>query len=300
MVRSLVNCAVCDSNKYAVFLEPSQIVDDPKLLYGADSGLRGVQKLVRCLDCDLIYENPRLSDQAILSGYQSAENIGHDTQHHMRVRSFFKSLQRHRQFFPSPNLRVLDIGTAGGGFLEAAQTMGFDAHGLEPSTNLAEQGRKRGLKIHCGTIEKNEFDAGSFDLVTLWDVIEHLPRPKDALVECRRLLKPGGLIMVNFPDIGTFQARLAGKNFWWLLSVHLHHFSKKNMASLVEQNGFNVIRFSRHWQTLEFGYLEKMAAHLGVPFAALIEKFTPNVVKQMPFPYYASQTTLIAKSETYL
>lgn len=190
---------------------------------------------------------------------------------------------------------MLDIGTAGGAFLDAAKQFGYNAYGMEPSEDLVARGKARGLKIEQGTIENHRFEHASFDMVCLWDVIEHLPDPRMALVEIKKLLKPDGILLINYPDIGTWQAKLFGKKYWWILSVHLHHFTKETIRDICLRTGFQAFHFQRYWQTLEFGYLERMAVHYKIPLAALITRMTPTFIQKIAIPYYASQTTALAR-----
>lgn len=295
MQKQDFNCSNCDSSRYEVFLEPVITENDPALLYGAASGIRGAQRLVTCLDCGMVYESPRYPAEEIVKGYMASEEGEHDSQYKMRVFSFYNALKKNAEYLPKPGAKVLDIGTAGGAFLDAAEEFGFDAYGMEPSKDLVERGKARGLKIEQGTIESHTFEAHSFDMVCLWDVIEHLPDPKSSLEEIRKLLKPDGVLLINFPDIGTWQAKLAGKRFWWILSVHLHHFSKSTMRDICQRTGFEVFHFKRYWQTLEFGYLERMAIHYKIPLTPLITRLTPQFIQRIRIPYYASQTTAIAR-----
>ena len=290
-----IKCPVCGADDFTVKYEPWADASDPVKLYGAASGVQGTQRLVTCAACAMIYENPRFPDEIILAGYTSSEEGGHDSQYRMRVQSFHRALVKLARRLPPKGSRILDIGTAGGAFLDAADRFGYQAFGLEPSKFLAEQGNGRGLKIQRGTIVDHPFEPASFDMVCLWDVIEHLTDPKGALVDIRRLLRADGILLINFPDIGTWQARLAGRRFWWLLSVHLHHFKRKTISEICVRTGFETFHFQRYWQTLEFGYLERMAAHLGIPLAALITRLTPASIQRIPIPYYASQTTALAR-----
>ena len=293
--KQAVACPVCDAEEYVIRYRPWRTEIDPRALYGAASGIPGTQVIVKCICCGMIYENPRYPNEVTLEGYMASEDAGHDSQHEMRVRSFLKALQRLRQHLPHQGARVLDIGTAGGAFLEAAAQFGYDAYGMEPSRYLAEQGNRRGLKIEQGTLENHNFAPASFDLITLWDVLEHLPDPKGALLKIRSLLKPAGLLLINFPDIGTWQAKLAGRRFWWILSVHLHHFTRKTLADICKRTGYEPYHFQRYWQTLELGYLERMAVHYKIPLSAMLTRLTPSSIQRIPVPYYASQTTALAR-----
>jgi len=288
-------CPVCDSKDCKVLYEPWVSIQEPQKLYGAASGIQGTQRLVMCNACHMIYENPRYPDEVILAGYTGAEESGHDSQYGSRVKSFYRTLKSLVDAIPQRGSRVLDVGTAGGAFLDAATRYGYDAVGLEPSRYLVEQGRKRGLNIEQGTIDTNPLKPGSFDLVCLWDVIEHLTDPKGALSKIRTLLKPDGVLLINFPDIGTWQAKLAGQRFWWILSVHLHHFTRKTIAEICRRTGFETFRFQRYWQTLEFGYLQQMAIHYKIPLSRPLKRLTPEAIQRLPIPYYASQTTALAR-----
>jgi 2-polyprenyl-3-methyl-5-hydroxy-6-metoxy-1,4-benzoquinol methylase len=203
-------CPVCDSDKQELKFEPWVDENDPAKLYGAASGIPGTQRVVTCLKCGMIFESPRYDANTIVQGYMASHEADHDSQYHMRVYSFFRTLVKHASHLPLPGARVLDIGTAGGAFLDAAKQYGYDAYGMEPSSDLVARGKARGLKIEQGTIERHDFEGGSFDMICLWDVIEHLPNPKAALVEIKKLLKPNGILLINYPDIGTWQAKLAG------------------------------------------------------------------------------------------
>lgn len=294
-IKADIECPVCDSGRFEVLMEPWVNESDPAKLYGAASGIPGTQRLVKCLDCGMIFESPRYDAQTIVKGYMASQEGEHDSQYPMRVYSFYRALKKHAKYLPSPGAKVLDIGTAGGAFLDAAKQYGYDAYGMEPSADLVTRGKARGLQIEQGTIESHSFAQGSFDMVCLWDVIEHLPDPKSALIEIRKLLKPKGILLINFPDIGTWQAKLAGKRFWWILSVHLHHFTRKSIRDICSRTGFEAIHFQRYWQTLEFGYLERMAVHYRIPLTALITRLTPDFIQKIPIPYYASQTTALVR-----
>lgn len=293
--RVEILCPVCQTDEYIVKYEPIVSEDDPAKLYGAASGLPGTQRLVTCKNCKLLYENPRFPAEVIIQGYMASNDAGHDSQHSMRVRSFYKAITGLQTELPKPGARVLDIGTAGGAFLDAATQYGYDAWGMEPSRYLVDRGKSRGLKIEQGTIESHSFQPHSFDMVSLWDVLEHVPEPLAALGHVRNLLKPDGILLLNYPDIDTWQARLAGRRFWWLISVHLQHFSPSTIREICRRSGFDAFHFRPYWQTLEFGYLERMAIHFKVPLAGLCERLTPDVIQRIPIPYYASQTTALAR-----
>ncbi len=295
--RRDVPCPLCGGASREILIEPTERVDEPQALYGAASGVRGTQRIVRCNDCGMMYESPRLPEEAIIAGYAGADDAGHDSQHHMRVKSFAASLRRFAKRLPPAGSTILDVGTAGGAFLEAADEFGFRASGIEPSQYLASAACERGFDVRAGTLKDGLFGDETFDVISMWDVIEHLCEPREEVRLVHGMLEPGGTFLLNFPDSGTLQAKLAGRRFWWLLSVHVSYFTKKTMRKLLEDAGFEVEPMGRHWQVLELGYLFGIAAHLGVPLAGAVKKLLPGFVASIPMPYYASQTTVIARKK---
>ena len=119
--------------------------------------------------------------------------------------------------------------------------------------------------------------------------------PKNSLIKIKSLLKEDGILLINYPDIGTPLGKIFGDKFWWIISVHLHHFTKDTITKICNKTGYNVISSKMYWQILEFGYLIDMAIHYKIPTARIFKKIFPDFIKKIPIPYYASQTTILAK-----
>ena len=296
-MKKKINCPICEKNDCSSFLKKKIDITDPIKLYGAANGIKHSQDLVKCNNCGLIYENPRLSEELIIYGYKNSNEDGHDTQYHLRVKSFYNAISKIKEKLPV-NPVILDVGSAGGAFIEAAKKHGYDnVEGIEPSTQLYEKSTERQHKIFNGDLKefiKKNYNR-KFDLVCYWDVIEHLADPKKELELTKNILNKDGLVLINFPDIGTFQAKLFGKNFWWIISVHLVHFTKDTMKNLFQLVGLETIHVSKYWQYLEFGYLIQMAIKLNFFGASFLDKLIPKFIKKLPLPYYASQTTILGK-----
>lgn len=288
-------CPLCQSKYYKIIYQPERNVSDPVQLYGAASGVRGTQRLVECAECTLLYENPRLPEEDILAGYKAAQEASHDSQFELRANSFYEALLSLSSHLPAQGAKVLDVGSAGGAFLGAAERYGYEAYGLEPCQGLVDAAKARGLKVEQGTIDSHGFEAASFDLVCFWDVLEHVTDPVAAVKAATALLKPNGLLLINYPDIGTWAARIAGKRFWWILSCHLTHFTQHTIRELCYRTDMQVELFKPYWQTLELGYLFKMADHLGVPLAGLVGRSLPESLSRKKVRYWASQTTALIR-----
>jgi SAM-dependent methyltransferase len=162
---------------------------------------------------------------------------------------------------------------------------------------LAEWGSKHyNITVHPGTLFDLNLNEGSFDVVTLWDVLEHTPDPKAVLQECRRILKPGGILVVNYPDIGSSIARLMRRKWVFLLSVHLYYFTLQSIREMLKITGFDIVRQKKHWQILELGYIFfRMQAYVSGP-----AKLGSSIIKaigmeKVQIPYWMGQALVIAK-----
>jgi SAM-dependent methyltransferase len=158
-----------------------------------------------------------------------------------------------------------------GVFVEVAQGRGWDAWGLEPSRWAVQEGRRRGLNMIQGTLRDAELDSGSFDAVTMWDVIEHLLDPLADLSEAARLLKPGGVLCVHTIDIDSPFARLMGKRWPWLVEMHNFFFSPKTLGAMVEKAGLQVESWQVQGRYLHLGYLLSRLSGWNKPLGRLAE-----------------------------
>ena len=113
---------------------------------------------------------------------------------------------------------------------------------------------------------EQNYPAKSYDVVTLWDVLEHTPDPKTEMREMHRLLKDDGLLVINYPDIGSWIARADGTSWVFLLDVHLYYFTRATIRKLLGDAGFEVVRIRPHFQRLALGYvLHRATPYAGAP-----------------------------------
>lgn len=154
---------------------------------------------------------------------------------------------------------LLDVGAATGTFVELANIAGFAAEGVELSAYAAGAAQVKGLKVKQGRLEDAGYPGNHFDVVTLFDVFEHITDPKGLLAEVSRILKPGGLLVVNTVDADSLYARILGK-YWHLIlpPEHLLYFSVKNFASFVERNGFTPVETAKIGKSFPLPYVISM------------------------------------------
>lgn len=135
--------------------------------------------------------------------------------------------------------RLLDAGCGPGYFVRAARDAGFDACGVEVSRYAVEFARRElGVDVRHGTVPGADLPAGRFDVVTMWDVIEHLPDPLAALRAVAEVLRPGGVVMLSTGDYASLVARLSGRH-WHLFNLpeHLWFFTPGSLRRLLRRAG---------------------------------------------------------------
>jgi SAM-dependent methyltransferase len=145
-------------------------------------------------------------------------------------------------------LRLLDVGCGNGTLLKLLQRRGFDVFGYESSDEAARIANDEGVNVVSGeTLETAEFGAASLDIVTLFHVMEHVPEPRAILAEVRRILRPSGRILVQVPNIESWQSKLCGAR-WYGLDVprHIINYSSYSIRRLLLDCGFRIRRV-RHF-----------------------------------------------------
>lgn len=146
--------------------------------------------------------------------------------------------------------RLLEVGCATGGFLQIARRA-FEVRGLDVSAFAANEARRKGLDVSCGTL----LDSATLDLdppcdvIALFDTIEHLPEPAATLERARARLSPGGTLVLSTGDAESPLARVTGKR-WRLMTPpqHLWFFGKKSLTTLLSRLGFEVLAVEYPWR----------------------------------------------------
>ena len=156
-------------------------------------------------------------------------------------------------------IRLVDVGCSRGQFVAAAAQLGFDAEGVEPAPKSAAAARAAGLRVHQGLLEDLRFPAAAFDALTLFEVVEHLRQPLELLRECRRILKPGGVLVISTGNtaswtVATMRAR------WDYFDIardggHISFFNPSSVRQLAANSGFTVARI----ETARVKFHEKAA-----------------------------------------
>lgn len=177
--------------------------------------------------------------------------------------SFRRKLQIVREQVPAGWL--LDVGAAYGTFIKLASKY-YTCVGLELSDYAATKAIEEfNVDVRIGTIEDTPFPDAHFDIIVMWDVIEHLRNPVIALKEVYRLLRPGGFCFISTDDANNWLIRLLGTKWWGIAPpLHLCHFSKQGMETAFERAGnFDKVRMVEDWRRYS---LTEIVKHFGVSY----------------------------------
>ncbi len=278
LVMRTVPCNVCgESASTEVYTSrlPNLSDRDVQEIFACTSSAYGeCGPIVRCNACGFMYQNPQPDPGWILSAYQDVVDTRYDDEREGRLHTFRRELEQIGRL-TQPG-RLLDIGSHIGVFVEVARDMGWQADGVEPSRWAADLACSRGLSVTCGTLDDLDAPPASYDLITLWDVIEHLPDPATELRRLHALLRPGGLLAVSTMDVDAPVARLLGRHWPWYMQMHLFYFSRRTLTQLVERAGYEMVEVRRHRRIVRASYLvsrlERRLGRLYRPIARAVER----------------------------
>ncbi|HSC55801.1 MAG TPA: class I SAM-dependent methyltransferase [Nitrospira sp.] len=172
--------------------------------------------IVACVDCGLLYRNPRPPAEAVTKAYATerydeAYLLAELATQRRWARTKMPLLARYLAKRPTRwRPRVLEVGSFAGGFLMEGQQQGWDMVGVDPGRDVAAFCRARGLAIFEGTLDETRFMPGSFDAVVVWNTFDQMPDPRPLLEQAVRLLRNGGVLILRVPN---------GACFAWMLKI---------------------------------------------------------------------------------
>lgn len=280
-----MRCDLCGADDYVVLFERSDARHD----------VAGLYRMVQCQTCELLYLNPRPSEETLTRHYPE-DYAPFDVSRGLlgRVTRVLRRREADgtRAWIPDRG-RVLELGCAAGDLLLPLRTAGFDVVGVEPSASASRRAREQyGLPVHTGTLASAELPSGTFDAVVIRSVIEHLPSPVADLRRIAALLKPGGHLFITTDNADSTDRRAFGQD-WYGFDVprHLNVFSSKTLTRALTSANFTVRRISysivpNHWVVSSRYLLERrlgkswMTAALSLRSPVLLAAFMPITLLQ--------------------
>ncbi len=218
-------------------------------------------QLVRCPGCGLVFQDPQPSFEQLMTGYYDEDDFARALLSELRAETLRTAHQKLRLLRPAgiraEGLRVLDVGASAGAWLEVAAEAGAEeAVGVEPGRAASAGARERGLDVRTGRLEDvlDGLGGREFDLITFWDVLEHLADPRHELALARGLLAQGGSIAATFPNVAglypqlTYRRLTPRTGLWEYpeLPVHLYDFAPGTARAVFGRGGLAVDRIDTY------------------------------------------------------
>ncbi len=195
------------------------------------------REVYQCDDCGLAFTHPQ--PESLADQYDAAYFDLYRRRRTFRLKRGESRLKRIELIAPPG--RLLDIGCSLGYFVEAAGRRGWPASGLETSQDASAEAREMGLDVRTGVIADVFYPDESLDCVTMWDVLEHVHDPTRHMVEVRRILAPGGLVVIGTPNLGHVLFRIKRERWRHLKPAeHIFYFSTAGISRLLSNTGFDV------------------------------------------------------------
>jgi SAM-dependent methyltransferase len=196
-------------------------------------------KILRCHSCGLGFVGDEPSEEELTKFYRDSY-----LPYHLLYGDFEEKAERRYSLVESAvGSRVgslLDVGCSYGFFLNVARRHGWSVKGVEMGSRPSEYARtKYGLDVFEGSLQQADFADSSFDVVTLFHVIEHFRNPLDLLSTIGRILKKGGSLVILTPNIESLHSQILGKAWTWLSPPdHLFYFSRRSIGLALRKCGF--------------------------------------------------------------
>jgi 2-polyprenyl-3-methyl-5-hydroxy-6-metoxy-1,4-benzoquinol methylase len=229
----LIPCDICGSNQLSTLSEWNNL-----------------SKVVQCGQCGLQFVNPMPNKEFLDQLYRQDGEEHPYYQNYIQERTHRRSSynkQYHRRLkliekHAKGKGKLLDIGCGGGFFLKTAEERGWEPHGIDIVPDFVTFARNdlQLKNVHCRSLEELKYDKHFFDVIVLWDLIEHLPHPSKFLKTINRLLRPDGLLVIWTPNAQN-AAWLKENWFGYQPLQHLYFFSPGTLNQTLQSAGFDVV-----------------------------------------------------------
>ena len=230
--------------------------------------------ICECLNCGLLYTMPRPSKEKIGAYYKSDEYYSHQENKKGFVPRLYEAIKKinlkHKFRLASRDLpvgKLLDIGCGVGDFLHVAENKGWQCTGIEPSEEAREIARQRikGDLLYSEDLE--QLPDQSFDLITMWHVLEHVDDLKWQVAQLQRLIKPNGRIVIAVPNYRSYDGRFYNA-YWAAYDVprHLNHFNRTILTKMFKTSGLSLVCMDKLvWDAYYISFMSEQYKHHFMP-----------------------------------
>lgn len=236
-------CQACGREALSPHLRVGHGAGPEGLIPTTDRFGSALADIVRCSACGHGQLERLPTDEELSAAYGEAASEDYVEEEAGQRETARRTLARIERYVGGRSL--LDLGCWVGFLLAEARDRGWHARGVEPSAFASTYARDQlGLDVTRAGLLDAELPRGTFDAIVLGDVIEHLPRPSEALDRVADLLAPGGVVCLILPDFGSRLARAMGARWWSVLPTHVQYFTRHSLEVLLRRRGFSPLHLA--------------------------------------------------------
>ena len=283
MSLSPIICNICNNKKTNLFFEKSG------------------KKIMRCNNCNCLFVYPMTTSEHQKKWYDESYKDGIYKTYLEKENIRRKVNQRRFQDISKylSNGTHLDVGCSAGYFLDVAFDKGFSTYGVELSEESIKKINPKHKDIFQGSLENSNLQNLFFDLITMYDFIEHVIDPNLTIKTASEKIKPGGILVISTPDITSWHAKLMGKK-WGIIAPeeHLYYFSPVSIRFLLEKHGFGIMEIKKDLKLFTLHDMFKVAEFYYPTLFKFYQYFKKLIPKNWLFKerlFYFGDILVVAK-----
>ncbi len=302
----MTSCSACGASGLVAHLKVAGDAGPDGLIPSTDKFGTALSDLVRCTACGHRQTDPMPADAVLESAYSDAasddyvdEEAGQRETARRALARIESHLLPHQSNGAQRPRRLLDLGCWVGFLMSEAGKRGWETVGVEPSQFASAYARDTlGLDVRTGELFTAPLPLGEYDAIVMGDVIEHLPRPGEALDRMAALLMPGGVAWMALPDAGSVVARRLGKRWWSVIPTHVQFFTRDSIRTLLERHGWEVLEIDTAPKAFSVRYyLERIGGYSPAVARALVRGAqVARVADRMWAPDFRDRMAVIARA----
>ncbi len=205
--------------------------------------------IVKCSNCGFVYVNPRIENEQLKAIYQhnyfrnkDYGYLSYSQEKRLRIKNFERWLNDANKYIVATRpVQALDIGCAAGYCMELMASKGWEVTGLELDDDMCIALKEKGFDVYSSLLQ--DYETGrKFSVITLFDVIEHIPEIDEVFRKLNLLLSDDGVVIIVTPDHDSFQRKLLGKRWFQYKPIeHIQYFNRKSLKEFAERNGLQIV-----------------------------------------------------------
>ena len=302
----MTSCSACGASGLVPHLKVAGDAGSDGLIPTTNRFGTALADLVRCRHCGHRQTEPMPADAVLESAYADAASedyIDEEAGQRETARQALARIEARLTPLPIPDnggprhRTLLDLGCWVGFLLSEAAERGWDAIGVEPSAFASAYARDLGLDVRTGELLTTPLPLAHFDAIVMGDVIEHLPRPAEALERMAKLLRPGGIAWMALPDAGSLVARGMRARWWSVIPTHVQFFTRRSMRTLLERHDWTVLEIGTAPKAFSVRYYLQRVGGYSPPVARALVRAAraAGVAERMWAPDFHDRMAVIAQ-----